>query len=177
MVLWLREATEHRLVLNWQYEPESFELFPPATYPEVKQLKTKEKLVARCLHRGASYTPDFILTLTKDGKRMLFDTFKAAILSDTLSSGYEIWIDVKGSFNPNDQPRYFSVIQKAMYHINHIWVLRITPFYKKAGKPKGLFSDTRAPEKCRYMQRGPLNACGRACPNAEEFLRKQCSRW
>jgi len=174
-VLWLQEAVRHHLVLEWEYEPASFALFPPATYQEVKHLKTKDKIVDRCLCQGASYTPDFVITFTQKGKRLLLDTFKKSFMA-TGSEEYRIWIDVKGAFNPNDQPRYFSVIQKAMYYINGLWVSRIVPFHKQGRKAKGLFAETFAPESCRYMKRGPLNACGRACVGVEQFLELKCSK-
>ena len=175
-VLWLREAVRVRLVEKWEYEPRSFELFPPATFTEPKQLKTKSKTVERCLHRGASYTPDFYITFTDEGRRLMFKTFKKSILSGASAANNEVWIDIKGTFNPNDQPRYFSIIQKAMFHVNGIWVSRIVPFYATVNKKTkvrtchGLFYETFAPESLRYMKKGPLNSCGRACFSVEQFL-------
>ena len=177
MILWLQDAVRHNLISNWEYEPKSFELFPPAVYLEEKKLKTKVKVVEKCLHRGASYTPDFKITLTKEGKRILLDAFKKSILVDHSGLCNDVWIDVKGVFNPNDQPRYFSVIQKAMYSASGIWVERITPFYMSKKKPKGLFYETFAPDKIRHMKRGGLNSRGRSCMNAEQFMEKVYPHW
>lgn len=169
MVLWLQEATGHELVESWSYEPRSFELFPPATYHETKQLKTKVKKVERCLHRGASYTPDFNIVFTEKGNVVFGQALKIPI---QMAVDGEVYIDIKGAYNPHDQPRYFSVIQKAMYHINGIWVSRVTPFHASKGRAKGLFVDTFAPEKARWKKNGrELNRIGRECLTVSNFIK------
>ena len=172
-VLWLQEAVRHNLVEMWEYEPKTFVLLEGQTYQETIQMKTKEKTVERRLHQEATYTPDFMLSLTESGLRCLYGAFKPSLMAESSRwVPYEqIWIDIKGTYNPyqNDQ-RFFSLIQKIMYDKHGIWVPKIVPFYKKNGKAKGLFAETFAPESLRWMKRGGLNACGRSCVGIEEFI-------
>ena len=171
MVLWLREAVCYRLVLNWEYEPAGFPLFDGQSYTIMKQLKTKVKPVDKILHRPAVYTPDFRIMLTDFGMRLLGGYFEKALVG---SSGTKtIYIDSKGSFNPyqNDQ-RYFSLVQKAMYDRHRIWPQKVIPFEKKA--KNSLFRKTWAPHELRFMKnKNELNACGRECCSIVEFLNKE----
>ena len=172
MVNWLNEAVKYGLVRDWEYEPKSFTLFEKQTYEEVVHLKTKDKLVSRTLHQPAVYTPDFHLFFSEVGKKALYDVFKPAILT---SGSNAIWIDIKSVFNPNDQPRYFSIMQKIMYNKHRIWPQKIIPIcYKGKGdkrKAKGLFFDTFAPECDRWLKNSiKLNVCGRSCKNVIQFI-------
>ena len=174
MVLWLRDAVGAYLVHGWEYEPQSFVLFPPEKYTEIVHLKTKSKIVERTLHQGASYTPDFAVRFTEDGKRFLLcDSLKKSFAT-AIGEAPEIYIDIKGAFNPNDQPRYFSVIQKAVYHIHGIWVSRVVPFHKTKAKAKGLFVETFAPEKVRWKLNGrELNHVGRSCVTVQQIVGRE----
>ncbi len=67
MILWLHEATDHGMVVRWEYEPESFVLFPKGTYKAEKKLKTKTKVINRFLHHPATYTPDFVIEFSTSG--------------------------------------------------------------------------------------------------------------
>ena len=168
MVLWLQEAVRHNLVDSWEYEPQTFELFAKKTYPEIVQMKTKDKQVDRHLHHAETYTPDFKIVLTALGNKLLWKAFK-----DSLATGCPniVWVDVKGSYNPyqNDQ-RYFSIVRKAFYQNCGIWVAKVIPF-AKAGS--GLFCETFAPESLRWKKNGKeLNRIGRSCINAEEFIKQ-----
>ena len=168
-VLWLQEAVRHNLIESWEYEPQIFELFPKQVYIEEVAMKTKSKQVERCLHQSESYTPDFLMKLTDLGKRLLYDAFKPSLLTSYCGACGEVWIDVKGAYNPNDQPRYFSSTRKAMYHVHNIWVAKVIPF---ASAKKGLFVETFAPESLRWMKNGKqLNRIGRSCRSIEEFMK------
>jgi hypothetical protein len=168
MVLWLQEAVRHNLVESWEYEPQTFELFPRRVYIEKVVTKTKSKQVERCLHQSESYTPDFLIKLTNLGRGLLFGVFKPSLLASCCGGSEEVWIDVKGAYNPNDQPRYFSSTRKAMYHVHRIWVAKVIPF---ASSKKGLFVDTFAPESLRVMKNGKqLNRIGRGCRSIKEFM-------
>ena len=168
MVNWLMEAEQNNLVVNWEYEPRSFVLFNKRTYCEIVQLKTKQREVIRHLHAEAVYTPDFHIALSETGARALYSVFKTAILTGTPDS---IWVDIKSVFNPNDQPRYFSVMQKIMFDKHGIWSQKIIPFYTSKKKRRGLFVDTFAPECDRWKKnRIELNVCGISCKNVIEFI-------
>ena len=165
-ILWLQEATKHGLVESWEYEPRSFVLFEKQTYIETVEMKTKVKEVERVLHQPESYTPDFEIKLTPLGAGKLYEVFKPSMLSGM--ADYTVWVDVKGAYNPNDQPRYFSSTRKAMYYVHGIWVTKIIPF---ASAKKGLFVETFAPESFRWMKNGKqLNRIGRSCRSCVEFL-------
>lgn len=167
VVRWLHDAVRIYLVSAWSYEPETLTLFAPEKYEERKQLKTKVKMVQRCLHRGAVYTPDFRIDLTKKGSTLLYEAFKESLLT---GKGSVVYIDVKGAFNPHDQPRYFSVMQKIVYSIHGLWVKRIVPFHKTRGVAKGLFYETYAPDYLRQRKDGRgLTSCGKCCRSVEEF--------
>jgi len=183
-VLWLEEAEEHGLISGWTYEPRSFKLFDKQTYLETVQLKTKTKPVERHLHAEAHYTPDFAITLTKHGLVLLFDVFKASYLTIPIylraMNVPQIWIDVKGSFDPHqNDTKNFSMVQKVMYNKHGIWVAKIIPFYKKKVKgkesvAKGLFAETFAPKCLRWMKNRKiptLNSCGTACCGVADFVR------
>lgn len=172
-VLWLQEAVEHGLVESWEYELQRFILFGAKKFTETKQLKTKSKEIDRCLHREEGYTPDFCIEMTDKGAELLYSYFKASLW---YGDGKIIHIDVKGTYNPyqNDQ-RYFSIVQKAMFHVHGIWVPKVIPFYTTGKKnpktPKGLFVETFAPESLRWMKNGrELNRIGRACDCAKDFV-------
>jgi hypothetical protein len=172
MVLWLQEAVRHNLIESWEYEPRAFELFQKQTFIEEVQMKTKSKQVERHLHQAETYTPDFYLKLTESGKKLLYGFFKASLLSSYSGACGEVWIDVKGSYNPyqNDQ-RYFSIVRKAFYQNCGIWVAKVIPF---ASAKKGLFVETFAPEAMRWMKNGKqLNRIGRSCRSIEEFMKRQ----
>ena len=161
-VLWLQEAVREQLIVSWDYEPESFELFPAQTVTEVVKMKTKTKKVERHLHQSASYTPDFVIQLTEKGGGLLYKQFKLSMLS---GDGTRLWVDVKGAYNKNDQPRYFSVIQKAVYFIHHFWVQKVIP--------EKLFEQTWCPEKLRWMKNRKtptLTARGRKYKTVSEFV-------
>lgn len=173
MILWLNDAVKFGFVADWQYEPNQLLLFSKQTYSETVRLKTKSKAVQRHLHSEAVYTPDFSISLTEAGKSAFYHVFKPCLLTGNTNT---VWVDIKGSFNPHDQPRYFSVIQKAVYDKHRVWVIRITPFYAKGKgddrKHKGLFVDTFAPESERWMSgrtNPTLNKCGESCINASKF--------
>jgi len=177
MVLWLQEAVRFNLVEAWSYEPQTFELFPKQTYIEEIAMKTmfKHKRVERSLHRSESYTPDFNMMLTTLGKKLLYSAFKPSLLASYRGDCGEVWIDVKGKCNPyqNDQ-RYFSITRKAMFQAHRIWTAKVIPFYKVKGVAHGLFKETFSPDCLRYMKKGGvLNAIGRDCISAEEFVRVQ----
>ncbi len=167
MILWLHEATDHGMVVRWEYEPESFVLFPKGTYKAEKKLKTKTKVINRFLHHPATYTPDFVIEFSHFGLGYLGKYFEKGL------SGYPecqtAYIDCKGSFNPyqNDQ-RFFGLVQKAMWARHRIWPQKVIPFEKKV--TSSLFLKTWAPDACRHTKRGGLNACGRACRNVISFL-------
>ena len=179
---WLDEAKENGLIHQWEYEPRSFILFDKQTFKEKVQLKTKTKIVERHLHAEASYTPDFMMELTNLGEHLLFDAFKSSILSVPVyvraTTSTVIWVDVKGNFDPiRKDPRFFSLIQKAIYRKHGVWVAKVVPFYQTGkGKEKwarGLFTKTFAPQSCRWIsgRKVPtLSVCGKACCGVGEFV-------
>ena len=169
VVQWLYEAVKYYLVRQWDYEPKPFTLYDSASYNTELALKTKVKTVAKSLHMEAAYTPDFEIHLTELGLQMLGFFFEKGLAGS--ESGI-VYIDAKGSFNPyqNDQ-RYFSLVQKAVWFRHGIWPQKVVPFERKV---KGsLFLLTFAPESLRRMKRGGgLNSCGRSCRGIEEFLKE-----
>ena len=165
MVLWLQEATKNNLVKSWDYEAYAITLFKSAKYIETVHMKTKSKCVERHLLRGASYTPDFVFDLTELGVKCFAKEFKASIHTN---GGTMVVVDVKGGFQPSSfgsDGRYFSLIQKCMFHLNGIYVQKIVP--------KKLFAKTFCPESLRWMKnrREPtLTVAGKRCNNVGSFV-------
>src|SRR5574344_1690629 len=124
---WLNEAFELGIIIDFNYQHESFTLSVPKTY-----IDTKHK--SRCLFREHVYSPDFTLDVDVTKFPSLLDCFKVG--KDTPDMKIlRFYIDVKGEFARNGGGRSFSINQKWMYEANGIYVYKLVPkaFFKKFG--------------------------------------------
>jgi len=176
MVLWLREATEHGLVLAWAYEPKKISMFCGRDFKETIENKKTDTLTykKRMLHPSEGYTPDFKITFTDMGWDMIHKSLLKACSKPLMAR--TIYIDTKGTYAQHGSA-HFGLVQKVIYAKYGFFVEKVIPFYKtkKAKKAKGLFVDTFAPEELRWMKPGArkvptLNDCGNYCIGIKEFM-------
>lgn len=142
---WLLEAQELGLIVDWEYQPNSIELFQSVNYVNIDN-KT------RCLFREHIYSPDFKIQFNPSKNAILAKEFKLT-KQQAQQENFEIVIDVKGVFNKTE--RAFSLNQKWVYQKTGIYVYKLVPkeFFKKAGCPKVCFI-TRKTGKKRKVYAG-----------------------
>lgn len=175
-VFWLRDAVEAKLVFGFEYEKTVFELAAIQKVDVTVRLRTKEAFRTRHIHGSESYKPDFRIRFTEAGELLFASVFpKAYAVRSVEGAPQDLFIDVKGSYNPyqNDE-RYFSLVRKVVLASHNIWVEKVIPFQKKRGKdPTGLFVKTWCPEVYRWMKKRKvptLTAMGAASPTVKEFI-------
>ena len=156
---WLEEAKEHGLVESWYYEPEEFTIVPKAVYKEEVALKTKIKTVERVLFQDATYEPDFTLVLSDKGLRAFKDVF-------TILQGNQVWIEIKGAFNPHQKDGRYDVLRrKILYYLCGVYCQRV--------EPKKLFACTFCPEEYMWMKnrKEPTKTkLGKSCKSVQAFV-------
>ena len=130
---WLKEAEEHNLVSDIDYQPEPFLLSPRASVTIRKELKTKTKMVDLFLFHPHQYTADFSFFVS--------DKIKHLFVAPKFTSD-KIVIDVKGSFNMFGDPKQFSINQKWCWNKFGVYIEKIVP-----GK---LFKKSWVPDECRF---------------------------
>lgn len=135
---WLLEAKEAGLVADFDYHPDSIQI-----YNDVKEeCIVDNKVKPRHLLRGLSYTMDFAV-IFKDSIRM-FDKLPIKLLRssyDETLDHYILYIDIKGTYSIYNDNVKFSVIQKALYDKKGIFVQKVIP--------QKLFLATWVPEHSR----------------------------
>lgn len=130
---WLCEATNLKIILDFQYQPKTYILSESIKYINVFG---KENT----LFQEHKYTPDFKITLCPTINLELSKEFH--IFKDQLSNKeVSVLIDVKGMFAKNDGGRSFSINQKWMYQRYKLYVYKLVPkkFFSKFGCPKASF--------------------------------------
>jgi hypothetical protein len=134
---WCIEAKRYKIISDFKYNCETYQLSPKQTTVEIKQLKTKSKEVTKHLFHEHVYSPDFHLF---KGERW------GVLDKNTLLSlhGYnnEFVIDIKGSFQLHDGSRSFSINQKWMFDKYRIYINKVIP--------EKFFKLTWLPEKCKF---------------------------
>ncbi len=125
---WCSEAYKADIIEEFVYQPESFDIFPKVEYILPTQLKTKVRYDNRELLKPMTYTPDFKITgknLNKFHKHKLNMFLNmSAVLTDLITDYY---IDVKGTFAASGGDAKFSIVQKALWHSNGIYVNKLIP--------------------------------------------------
>ena len=137
---WVIEARNLGIILDYEYQPASFELTPKYSYiPLFGNPKNAEKF----LFREHVYTADFRLIVNKYFAEKLSKTFKF-YKENMLSDGnFEIYVDTKGEFNRNS--RSFSINQKFVWLVHGKYIQKIVP--------KIFFKDFGCPEACHFTPR------------------------
>jgi hypothetical protein len=134
---WCIEAKKYKIISDFKYNCETYQLSPKQTISETKKLKTKTKIVDKHLFHEHVYSPDFHLF---KGERWSAIDNICKLLS-THDDQKEIVIDVKGTFQKHDGSRSFSINQKWMYDKYQIYINKLIP--------EKFFKLTWVPEKCK----------------------------
>ena len=140
--LWLDELAE-RGYFSYEYHPETITIFPPAKHKFTKVMKTKLKTVEKTILQGLEYTPDFKMRIIYSPLRLYLEHVLGLV--PTIEDEARVfYIDTKGTFSKFHDAKYFSAVQKALYHEKGIFVNKIIPnkFWKK----------TFCPEAIRWMK-------------------------
>lgn len=133
---WCVEAKEYKIISDFKYNCETYQLSPKQTTIETKYLKTKTKEVEKHLFHEHVYSPDFHLF---KGER--WGVLENTGLLSLHSFKNEFVIDIKGSFQLHDGSRSFSINQKWMFEKYHIYINKVIP--------EKFFNLTWLPEKCK----------------------------
>ena len=145
---WLIEAKTLGIVLDYKYQPESFKLTDKMTYiPLFDNKKNKEKhLLAEHV-----YTADFKIVFDFKYGQKLSKKFKISKENLDQNGNIIVYVDVKGGFMSNGSGRSFSINQKIVYMLHHIYINKVVPkeFFLDLGCPVKLFmtAKTNKPSK------------------------------
>lgn len=137
---WVLEACKYKIVQDFQYQPDSFELTPKYDYVPLFQTKKKEQ----CLFRPHIYTADFRLVVPFSWGEKLSSLGMKLMNESVLPDGnLEIYIDTKGSYDKNS--RKFSINQKFVWLQHKKYIQKVVPkdFFKKFG----------CPDRCRFTMK------------------------
>ena len=144
---WLNELKEAGLITLLKYQPKPFRLSNAVelSYLEVLKTKTKERTVK--LLDGHKYQADFLIHWSKKLYRIMFTDYsqlmdrsykKYPFIANysVVKDIYYSVIDVKGTYNQNEAWRRFSVDQKWVFQMHHIYVQKVIthPSYNKKTK-------------------------------------------
>ena len=130
---WVLEAKQLEIVIEYEYQPESFLLTEKAKYtPAFGKPKEKHLLAEH------SYTADFYLKFDKKYGEKLSEFFKIDIDALDGVGNPEVWIDVKAGFNRFGGDRTFSINQKLVYDKHGVFVQKVVPLemFEKLGAPE-----------------------------------------
>lgn len=127
MYKWLQEAVQHNIVLQFEYQPESFMLFQ-STRKDGKHLL-----------RQHVYTTDYKVKFNPSVMEQNKELRK--IFRHTLDQEYQ-YIDIKGGYNIWNNHSQFSINRKWVYQVYKIFVYMI--------QVEKLFKETWVPEQCRW---------------------------
>lgn len=130
---WVLELYNLGVILEYEYQPEEFQLSPKYQFvPAFNNPKNKEK----SLLQSHEYTADFKLVFDVKFGEVLSAYFK---ISKNMVSGKKIiiYIDIKGTFQPNGGARTFSINQKLVFEKYGIYVQKVVPkdMFKILGIP------------------------------------------
>ena len=139
---WCVEAAQLGIIQDFEYQPQSIKLFDAVSY-----ITWNNK--SRSLLRDHVYSPDFCITFDPRAFQMLCKYFKIS-LADSQKESFQVYLDVKGTFQRNDGGRAFSINQKWVYQKTGIYVHKAVPkeFFAECGCPSACFK-TRKTGKAR----------------------------
>lgn len=140
---WLCEAYKHGIILDFQYQPRSFQLSESISYNTVDGK-------SRSLFREHIYSPDFIITFNPSKFLDLAKEFKV-FAENAKDIKCDVTVDVKGTFAKSDGGRSFTINQKWVYDKYNVYIYKLVPkdFFKKFGVPQNciLTKKTKKPRK------------------------------
>jgi hypothetical protein len=130
---WCKEAQANGFIRSTLYHPAPIELSPAAYVKEPRQLKTKVKMVERCLFRAHGYQPDFsFMSLPR------FLNLAHGLRAARESEPMLFIVDIKGGFEPTrSKAQVFSINQKWAYAKYGIYINKVVPkeFFAKTWAP------------------------------------------
>lgn len=141
--IFLRDAKRLGLIVDFQYQPESFLLVPKATEDIIVNLKSgKQKVKTKVVYREHSYTADFWVKVNPEKfyNSTILNSSKIRLIDD------EFYVDVKGDYNRHGGDRIFPIHQKLVFWKYHKHVNKIVPdeFFQSIGF---------IPEELRWIKR------------------------
>lgn len=151
---WIIEAKKLNIILNYNYQPESFLLTEKTQYiPLFNNPKNKEKH----LFAEHIYTADFKIVCDYKYGELLAKYFKLSTNNINSDGNIEIFIDVKGGFMSNDSGRSFSINQKLVFEKYKIYINKLIPkdFFLKLGCPTKLFYTEKTHKKSKVFENYP----------------------
>lgn len=155
--MWIQEAINAGLLYTeFTYQPESFLLSGRQSREEIKQLKTKTKILDKFLLRPHLYTADFSFELTSKGcdHNLPFEMHER---------GPYVVVDIKGGFNLHGGDRGFAINQKWVYEKYGVFVNKVVP--------EKLFKATWVPHFARFTPKtNQLKRKFAKCKTIKEFL-------
>ena len=154
---WIDEARKFGIVLDYEYQPESFKLIEKTTYIPVFQQDQKKKPKEKHLLAEHVYTADFKLTLNKEYGSILSKAFKISEKNLNEDGNIVVYIDVKGGFLSNGSGRSFSINQKLVYMKYGIYVNKVFPkdFFEICGCPIRLFTTAKTNKPSKVFENYP----------------------
>lgn len=145
---WCIELAKYNLIKTWSeensiYQPPSLPLSDKALGENSQNKRTYNKT----LLRDHVYTPDFQITINKYQLDKMFPNAldKLMYTTDICNEDNQFvtyTIDIKGTFARGDGGRSFSINQKWVYAVHHIYINKVIPDI--------LFEKTFIPEVERY---------------------------
>lgn len=143
IIEWCIEAAQLGIIQDFEYQPKSIKLFDSVEYVTFDGKR-------RTLLRDHIYSPDFSIIFIPETSKTLCKTFKLS-LQDMQCKSFQVYLDVKGTFQRNDGGRAFSMNQKWVYQKTGIYIVKIVPkdFFKICGCPQSCFATkkTKKPRK------------------------------
>lgn len=139
---WCVEAAQLGLVEDFQYQPPSIKLFDAVDFIALDGKK-------KSLLREHVYSPDFLVVVKARAYQTLAKEFKLPHHA-LQSSTFQVYLDVKGTFQKSDGGRSFSLNQKWVYQKTGTYIVKTIPkdFFQKCGCPQQCFK-TRKTGKTR----------------------------
>ena len=129
---WCIEAAQLGIIQDFVYQPPPIKLSDAVTY-----VAWNNK--SRTLLREHIYSPDFCITFDPRKFQTLCKYFKMSF-NDSQQESFQVYLDVKGTFQRNDGGRAFSINQK--------WVYQKTRIYVHKAVPKEFFAECGCPQAC-----------------------------
>lgn len=142
-ICWCSEAAQFKIIQDYEYQPQSIMLSEQVSYQDFKNR-------TRMLFREHIYSPDFIIRMAPGHFEALDKQFKIPYDKMNLES-FQIYLDIKGTFQRNDGGRAFSINQKWVFQKTGIYVQKLVPkqFFQVCGCPQRCFmtAKTNKPRK------------------------------
>lgn len=169
---YLQELKERGLILDWEREPETFEIAPVYKYPRLKRFKKKEPVAEYInLFQKMEYTYDYRIIWHPDARHLFYDLImpkgedhifkygKPLFVANEIIKGDDTfhvsYIDTKptssvAAFGKNSSAITFIYKKRLMWDHHRIYLEKFIPIpMAGSGKKSSIFPNTFTPR--RYM--------------------------